>query len=101
MSLSQEHSKAFDDSYSLSGELVTVDGISSIKAVVPHDFDTERERDQDGLQQTVTTTNITCKTADLPTLSYTSTVTLAGVVYRITNTAAEGFICTRLELETP
>jgi len=101
MSLSQEHSKAFEDSYVLSGQLVTVDGISSIRAVVPHDFDTERERDQDGIQQTVTTTNITCKTADLPTLSYTSTVTLSGVVYRITNTAAEGFICTRLELETP
>ena len=101
MSLSQEHAKAFEDSYRLSGQLVTIDGFSSIRAVVPHDFDTERERDIDGVQQTIITTNITCKTEDLPTLSYNSTVTLAGVVYRITNTAAEGFICTRLTLETP
>ena len=101
MSLSQEHSKAFEEAFKLSGALVSVDAISNIRAVVPHDFDTERERDGDGIQQTVTTTNVTCLNADLPTLSYNSTVTLAGVVYRIINTAAEGFICTRLELETP
>lgn len=101
MSLSQEHNKAFEEAYRLSGALVSVDSTTGIRAVVPYDFDTERERDEDGIQQTVTNTNITCLTADLPTLSYTSTVTLADVVYRVTSTAAEGFICTRLTLETP
>ena len=101
MSLSQEHSRAFEEAYRLSGAVISIDSTKCIRAVVPYDFDTERERDEDGIQQTVTNTNITCRTADLPTLRYTSTVTLADVVYRVIGTAAEGFICTRLTLETP
>lgn len=101
MNLTDDHTAAFDEAYTLSGALVTIDAAANIKAITPLDLDTTAEYDGDGINQTVTETNITVKTADLPSLTLQSTVTVGTVVYRITGTANEGSLCKKLTLETP
>lgn len=101
MALSDEHSQAFDEAYALSGALVTIAGTGNIKAVLPLDGSSPVELDSDGVTTTETTRSITVLTAALPSISRTSIVDISGTEYRITETAPEGAVCTRLELISP
>ena len=101
ISLSTDHTKAFEEAYALSGALVTIGAVANVQAVLPLDLQTTHEIDGDGATHFEGETSITVKTADLPAITRSTVVDISGTEYRITQKASEGAICTRLDLFTP
>ena len=95
-----DQTKAFEEAFALSGQVVTIAG-SSVNAIVPQEGGETQEFDENGILQFVGENTITVLSADLPTITATTTVTINSVVYRINSIQKEGAICKRLEIETP
>lgn len=99
--LTAESTKAFEEAYCFSGALVDIGSTENIEAVMPLDTTTGQEFDENGTQQTVSEMTITVKTADLPSITPTTTVTIDSVVWRITGYDRNGYLGTTLNLITP
>jgi hypothetical protein len=101
LSLTTDHTRAFDEAYEVSGALVTIGGTENIKAILPLDLQTGHEIDGDGATQFETETAITVLTTALPAITRATVVDISGTEYRITQRTTEGTVCTRLDLISP
>ena len=95
-----DHETAFAAAHALSGADVVIGG-QTVEAILSYARARENNYDSSGTNQKILTAAITVRTADLPTITIGTTVTLDGVDYRITDTSSQGVIGTELELESP
>lgn len=99
--VTNDHEQAFDEAYKLAGILVTIGNTGNVKAIRPQSFGEEIELDSSGMTRADGETEITVKTADLPSVTRTTVVSMDSVDYRIASIAREGAVCQRLTLITP
>ena len=100
MSFTTDNEKAFLDCYSVSGGIITIDGVS-MKAILPFSQSVTQSFDSDGAFHGAGTDSVTVQTKDLPTITRDSIVMVNSKEHRIDSVEQNGTIGTTLFLEAP